>query len=191
MDTMPEVRDTLAAHPARMVLGAWHDMMPPPEWWRHRATSGGQVVEQATHLFDAARYLVGEANVVSATATRYGMAAYPDADVADVSATLLRFEGGATGVFTATCLLGSLAAQYVQLVCERLLITVTRHGVTYDAGDTLREVSLGNDPFLAEDRAFLEAARRGDPTLVPSSYDDALLTHRLCFDVAEAGDATP
>ncbi len=106
MDTMPEVRNTIAENPPRMVLGAWHDAMPPPEWWRHQATSGGQIVEQATHLFDTARHLLGEASVIAATATRYGQAAYPDADVADVSAAMLRFQGGATGVFTATCLLG-------------------------------------------------------------------------------------
>jgi predicted dehydrogenase len=188
MDTMAEVRYTLAANPARMVLGAWLDATPPPEWWRHRATSGGQVVEQATHLFDAARYLVGEASVLSSTATRYGQAAFPDSDVADASAAILRFDNGATGVFTATCLLGGLAAQYVQIVCERLLITVTRKGVTYDTGDSVREVPLGNDPFAAEDRAFLEAVRRGDTAPVPCTYADALLTHRLCFDVAEAGE---
>jgi predicted dehydrogenase len=186
MDTLPEVRETLAARPARMVLGAWHDATPPPEWWRHQATSGGQVVEQATHLFDAARYLVGEAGVISATATHYGQAAYPDSDVADVSAALLRFANGATGVFTATCLLGGLAAQHVQVVCEGLLVTVTQKSVTYDTGRTRREVLVGNDPFVTEDRAFLEAIRRGDPSLVTSTYEDALRTHRLCFDVLEA-----
>ena len=186
MDTLPEVRETLAANAPRMVLGAWHDAMPPPEWWRHQVTSGGQVVEQATHLFDAARYLVGEARVISSTAVRYGQAAYPDSDVADASAALLRFAGGATGVFTATCLLGGLATQHVEIVCEGLLITITRKGVTYDTGDSRREVPLGNDPFVAEDRAFLDAVRRNDPSLVASSYSDALLTHRLCFDVLEA-----
>src|SRR5687767_13425181 len=182
MDTLAEVRETIAENPPRMVLGAWHDAMPPPVWWRHRTTSGGQIVEQATHLFDTARHLVGEASVIAATATRYGQAAYPDADVADVSAAMLRFEsqgslqGGATGVITATCLLGSLAAQYVQLVCEKLLITITRRGVVYDTGQHQREVPLGNDPFQAEDRAFLEAVRRNDPRWVVCSYSDALQT---------------
>ena len=191
MDTMAEVRRVVAENPPRMVLGAWHDATPPPEWWRHQATSGGQIVEQATHLFDTARYLVGEASVIAATATHYGQAAYPDADVADVSAAMLRFEDGATGVFTATCLLGGLAAQHVQLVCEKLLITVSRHGVIYDTGSEQREVPLGNDPFQAEDRAFLEAVRNKDPQQLVCGYADALLTHRLCFDTLEAaGEST-
>lgn len=186
MDTLAEVREVVESNPPRMVLGAWHDAMPHPEWWRHQATSGGQIVEQATHLFDTARYLVGEASVIAATARRYGQATYPDADVADVSAAILQFENGATGVFTATCLLGGLAAQHVQLVCEGLLVTINRRGAVYDTGKEQREVPLGNDPFETEDRAFAEAVRRNDPRLLACSYADALLTHRLCFDTLEA-----
>ena len=45
------------------------------------AESGGQVVEQATHLYDAARFLVGEGEVVAATSARAARAGFPDADV--------------------------------------------------------------------------------------------------------------
>ena len=186
MDTIPEVKRTLAGKPAHMVCAAWHDATPPPVWWRHQATSGGQMVEQATHLFDIARFLVGEACVTAAAAGRHERPKYPDADVDDVSAALLRFNGGAIGVFTATCLLGGNAAVYVQLMCEGLLITVTQGGVTYDTGRERREVRVGSDPGVAEDRAFLEAVRRNDPTLLFSSYADALLSHRLTHDVLEA-----
>ncbi|HEX6606646.1 MAG TPA: Gfo/Idh/MocA family oxidoreductase, partial [Chloroflexia bacterium] len=186
LDTIPEVRHTLANRPARMVLGAWHDATPPPEWWRHQATGGGQMVEQATHLFDLARLLVGEASVTAGTATRYGQAAYPDADVADVSAALLRFDTEATGVFTATCLLGGVAAAQVQIVCEGLSITITQRSVLYDWGRERREVLTRNDPFVDEDRAFLQAVQRNEPGLLVSSYADALRTHRLCFDVQAA-----
>lgn len=188
MDTIPEVQRTLAENPARMVLGAWHDATPPPAWWRRQAESGGQMVEQATHLFDIARYLVGEAQVTAATAARHARPGYPDADVADVSAALLRFERGATGVFTATCLLGGGAAIHVQLVCEGLLITITQQSVTYDDGRERREVRRRADPGVAQNRAFLEAVRRGDPSLLLSSYADALRTHRLCHDVLEMGE---
>lgn len=191
LDTIPEVRRTLAGRPARMVLGAWHDATPPPDWWRHQSSGGGQMVEQATHLFDLARLLAGEANVLAATATRYGQAAYPDADVADAGAALLRFDAGAMGVFTATCLLGGGAAAQVQIVCEGLLITITQRSVVYDWGRERREVLTGNDPFVDEDRAFLQAVQRNDPSLLVSSYADALLTHRLCFDVQTVSGYRP
>ena len=191
LDTIPEVRRTLADNPPRMVFGAWHDSTPPPDWWRHQASGGGQIVEQATHLLDLARLLVGEAAVLAATAERYGQAAYPDADVADASTALLRFEGGATGVFSATALLAGPSFRHVQLVCEGLLITITQQSVVYDRGHEKREVQTGNDPFMTEDRAFLEAVRQNDPTRLYSSYADAMHTHRLCLDVQEASGYRP
>ena len=189
MDTLAEVRQTLAENPARMVLGAWHDATPPPRWWRHQAESGGQMVEQATHLFDLARYLLGNARVLAATALRHDRPAYPDADVADVSAALLQFGGDIAGVFTATCLLGGPAAIHLQLVCEGLLITIDQTGVVYDTGSERRQIPLGNDPFVAEDRAFLAALRAGDPEPILCTYQDALQTHRLCCAVREAAES--
>ncbi len=185
MDTIPEVQSMLVAAPPRMALGAWHDAMPPPEWWRHESTSGGQMVEQATHLIDLARYLAGEAAVVSAAAAHHEWQEYPDADVAGVSAALLRHQDGAVGVFTATCMLAGRAAAHLQLVCEGSLITITQERAVYE-GKERREVRCGNDPFLAEDRAFLEAVRASDPSLLTCDYDDALRTHRLCCDVRDA-----
>ena len=67
LDTLDRVRELLGETPPRMVLGAWHDALPPPPWWRQASRGGGQIVEQATHLVDLARHLVGEAEVVAAT----------------------------------------------------------------------------------------------------------------------------
>ncbi len=183
METIPEVRRILADNPARMILAAWHDATPAPSWWRKQAQSGGQMVEQATHLFDIARHLLGEARVLEARGSRHERPSYPEADIADVSAALLQFDAGVIGVFTATCLLERAAAVQVQLVCEGLLITITREGVSYETGWERREVRLRESPVATEDRAFLEAVRQSDPSLLFSSYEDALRTHHLTFDV--------
>lgn len=185
MDTLPEVVSFLAENPARIVLGAWHDSTPPPEWWRHQDTSGGQIVEQATHLFDLARYLVGEAEVVDAIAAVNPRPAYPDADVADVSAALMNFYPGIPGVFSAACVLGNQAEVYVKLICEGALVTITQTAVTFETGKEKREIRMGNDPFLNEDRIFLQAIQKNDPSLLLSSYADALKTHALCHDILE------
>ncbi len=183
MDLLDEVKATLAQNPARMVIGTWHDATPPPQWWRKQARSGGQMVEQATHLFDLARLLVGEATVLAATADHVERPAYPDADVAAVSTALLRFQSGASGVFTATCLLGGAAAVHLQLVCDGLLITITRNSVIYERGSEQREVRLRHDPVKTENMAFLRAVQQQDAGLLYSSYADALKTHRLCLEV--------
>ena len=156
-----------------------------PVWWRHQKTSGGQMVEQATHLFDLARYLIGEGHVLDSSATAHPHPIYADADVANVSAALLNFPKGVPGVFSATCLLGGPAEIYLKLVCEGLLVTITQTDVTYETAKEKQIMRLGNDPFLTEDRAFITAIQKNDPGLIYSSYADALLTHALCHDVLE------
>lgn len=205
MDTLREVDQVLTTNPARLVTGHWHDSMPGVAWWRDEAASGGQMVEQATHLVDLSRRLVGEATVIAATADHHDHPEHPDMDVADVSAALLRYESGPTGAFTATCILGGTSAQELRLFCDGLAITIRQQGVTYEDGlskavtatdgftgsrqwgvTATRFVPTGNDPFRDEDRAFLDAIRTGDRSRLFSSYSDALHSHRLTCAIRDA-----
>lgn len=186
LDALPELRARLAdGPPVALVAGTWLSSTPAPAWWQRQATSGGQMVEQATHVLDLARHLIGEATVLHAVADRPPRPTYPDLDVASVSTAALRFANGALGTVTATCLLGASARVELQLMREGELITVTQGAVTYDDGRERREVRVAGDPVAHEDRAFLAAVRSGDPTAVVCSYADALGTHRLAHDVAD------
>jgi predicted dehydrogenase len=185
MDTIPILRESLAGKQVRMVLGSWHDLTPSPAWWHHQDSCGGQMVEQATHLFDVSRMLVGEAKVLYSTASRMERASFPGMNVSNVSAAVLQFDQGAKGVFTATCLLDGPVEIHVQLVCEGLFITLTQSGVTFDYGKQKIERRIGNDPILTENKAFLDAVRKGDPSLLFSNYADALKTHELTHEVLE------
>jgi predicted dehydrogenase len=207
MDTLAEVDEVIAARPAKLLNGHWHDTLPGVAWWRDLATSGGQVVEQATHLVDLSRRLLGEGRVVAATADRHPHPAHPEMDVPDVSTAIVRYDGGQVGTFTATCILGGTSAQEVRLFCDDLAITIRQQGVLYEDARTkavtatdgftgsrlwgvtgTRYVPTGNDPFRDEDRAFLDAVRHGDPSRLFSRYDDALRTHRLTTSIRAAAD---
>ena len=185
LDFLPEVRDALSRHPARMVIAAWHDRTPPPRWWHHQKESGGQMVEQATHLFDLARHLVGEASVVATSTVPYSSSQFEGVDVPGASAALLRYDSGAIGSFTATCILSRPSGIYLQFICDGLAITVTQSGAVFDTQFEQREVRVRADPFSVEDRAFLEAVRTGDASHLLCNYEDALGTHHLTFDVQE------
>lgn len=185
MDTLPEVIKFITENPVRMVLAAWHDSTPPPVWWRHQKTSGGQMVEQATHLFDLGRYLVGEVSLVDSIGYINSRPNYPDSDITDVSAALVRFETGAPGVFSATCVLGNQVDVYMKLICEGTMITITQTSLSFESSHQKIEKKVRNDPFLCEDRMFIEAIKKNDPGLLYSSYEDALKTHSLCHDVLE------
>ena len=187
LDTLPELRARLGeGPPVALVAGAWLTSTPAPAWWHRQATSGGQMVEQATHLLDLARHLIGEARVLHAVADRPPRPDRPDLDVASTSTATLRFASGALGTVTATCLLCASARVELQLMREGERITVTQDAVAYDDGRVRREVRVMADPVATEDRAFLDAVRAGDPTAVLCTYADALGTHRLAHDAADA-----
>ncbi len=205
MDTLPELEDIIASRPVKLLNGHWHDNLPGVAWWRDLATSGGQMVEQATHLVDLSRRLLGEATVVAATADLHPHPDFPDMDVPDVSTAIVRYDAGQVGTFTATCILGGTSAQEVRLFADDLAITVRQQGVLYEDARTKavtatdgftgsrlwgvtasRYVPTGNDPFRDEDRAFLDAVRHGDRSRLFSRYDDALRTHRLTTAIRDA-----
>lgn len=183
MDTVQEVRARLREQPPALLHGLWFDAGPPPPWWYRRATGGGQMLEQTTHLIDLARFLVGEASVVSVTSAP----APPDheraPDFPGAATAVLRFAGGIPAVFSATWLLAMRAAVHLQIVCNGLLMTIGRSEVTYDEPAGRRSMPLRMDPFAAEDRTFVEAVRRGDPSFPFSPYADAVRTHRLCWEI--------
>jgi predicted dehydrogenase len=193
LDFLPLVRERLAERPARLVLGRWTGRLPPPVWWRHVAEGGGQVVEQATHLYDAARFLVGEADVVAATSGRSARPDLPDADVDDVASAILRFECGAIGTFVNASILGSDQIS-LDLLSDGCRTTIRmrpspagpRWALTTDDGSGERQVEAVRDPYEVQAEAFLDAVAHDDPDRVLSSYADALVTDRLVRAVVAA-----
>jgi myo-inositol 2-dehydrogenase/D-chiro-inositol 1-dehydrogenase len=189
LDTLERVRELLAQHPPRMVHAVWHGSLPPPPWWRRAAHSGGQVVEQATHVLDLARYLVGEAEVLAGLGGQWPRADAPDSDVPDVSSALLQFQtadGPIPGFLSATSLLRGSQAIELQLVCEGRVVRLSERALVVETGEETHEVLTTIDPFLVEDQAFVDAVREGDPAGVLCSYADALETHRLACAIRDA-----
>jgi predicted dehydrogenase len=178
-------REVLGDRPVRLVTGAWLDKVPPVAWWPHRDRSGGPIVEQAAHVLDLARHLVGEVTEVSAV----GNGTPPRVDGADIdgaTAATLRFAGGAVGTLAATCVLGWKQRAGLEIYADGLAVAISEDRLTVRDGD--REWSVETDPDAARvavDRAFVEAVRgTGDDVRVP--YGEALRTHALATAIAES-----
>jgi predicted dehydrogenase len=185
LDTVEEVQGLLARNPARLVTGHWLAATPPPAWWRRDALSGGQVVEQTTHVLDLARLLVGEVEEVHAAASRGPRPDFPDADVSDVSAATLRFAGGAVGTVASTCILSWRHRVGLDLFCEGMAIEFDEFELAVDVGRGRPVRQARGDPFLREDRDFVDAVR-GKPDRIRAPYREALRTHRLAAAVARS-----
>jgi myo-inositol 2-dehydrogenase / D-chiro-inositol 1-dehydrogenase len=194
LEALAEVRHRLAGNPAHLFTARWLVSTPPPAWWQREAGGGGQVVEQATHFYDLARLLVGEATVVGAGSTREDPVVPAGADVVDATAAVLQFENGAVGTFANTRRLAAATAVIeVELAATDLLITIRKVGtdqrdweVVVEDGGPPRTVAPGRDPYEVQAEAFLDAVEAGDPSRVLCTYADALRTDRLTRAVVAA-----
>ena len=183
LDTLQTVLRRLADAPARMVLGSWLDKAPGAPWWADEAASGGQVVEQLTHVVDVARVVAGEVAVVRADEARdpRGPGTIPHA-----STSTVRFADGAVGSFSSSCLLAGPYRIAVEVLAPGVAMRLTEHDLTVVDAEGERTAPAAVDPILEADRAFVDAVRTGDPAGVRVPYDEALRTHRLTCALAEA-----
>ena len=185
LDTTERVQELLHANPARLALGYWLDVTPPPPWWQREALSGGQLVEQTTHIFDLARLLVGEVTRVYAAGAGLARPAYPDADIFDVSTATLHFASGALGTMASTCLLAWPHRIGLHLFSESMAIELTEFELMVDVGQGRPVQQAQGDPFVREDRDFIDAVQ-GKPNRIRAPYAEALQTQRLVTTAARA-----
>lgn len=184
LDLVQQVRELVEDRPPVLLTGYWLDSTPPVPWWVRRGQSGGQLVEQTTHVLDLARLLVGE---VSDLVTAHVPVACEGPDGGDLvplaSAVSLRFESGAVGSVSSARVLPARHRVGVHLVGEGYAVELRERAIVdhelsvVTATGTMLEQSH-QDPIAAEDRSFLDAVA-GDGDGVRCSYAQALRTHAL------------
>lgn len=192
--SVERARHLLAGRTIAMAMGYWLTRTPAPAWWSRADQSGGQMVEQLTHMFDLARSFLGPAESVHALTQRVPRASHPDCDVDEVSLATVRWRSGAVASFTATCILAASHKVGLHLYAENMAVEVGAAQLVVDTGGGREEETFEGDATVAQAHAFLEAVRTGDRSLVRSSYADALETHRLTMlarDSARLGRPLP
>jgi predicted dehydrogenase len=185
LDTVAEVRERLDRNPPRLLIGYWLDATPPPSWWVMEEQSGGQMVEQTTHIFDLARLLAGEVAEVCAIGSRLDRAAFPSSDIWDVSTAALRFINGAVGSISSTCVLRWPHRIGLHLFSEGMAIEISEFELMVDVGQGRPVRQATGDPFFREDRDFIDAVQ-GKANRVRAPYHEALRTHRLTTAAARS-----
>lgn len=162
-----------------LVEGWFVGGMPPVPWWRRKAISGGQAVEQTTHIFDLARRLAGEVRTVCAFGSTGAMTDVEGYDIDDASVALLQFESGAVGHICSACVLNKAGAPHVGLRFDGRDCTVE---VSYGAlkivsaeGTDARDYAGALGPAMKDlDWTFLAAVESGDTSKIRSTYEDGL-----------------
>jgi predicted dehydrogenase len=142
-------------------------------WWRDKAKSGGQVVEQVIHLFDLMRYLLGDPVSVYCRQENLFHRETPGYTVEDVSVTVARFDSGALGVIYATN--GAIPGRWIhdyRVVAQRLTADFadSNHATFYltaEDGVPTVQIASSADMYRLEMLDFVRAIQTGSATRTP------------------------
>ena len=149
--------------------------------------SGGQLLEQTTHIVDLARYLLGEiAEVHAVYAQRQLPDVYEGVTVPDVGCVNIRFAGGAVGTIVNTCLLDHGGSAGLDVFTREVTLEVRGDSLTERRRNETRTFRNAADPYQVEDQTFVEAVRSGDGSRIRSPYEDAYRTHLVTVAANES-----
>lgn len=179
-------REILDGRELVYIDGWWWGGVPGDEdhWWRSKAHSGGQIVEQATHIYDAVRYLAGDVERVAAAGStrRRDFLDFPD-----VTSATMTHENGVVSHVSATAAADEGNAG-LEIVADGARIEVDQHRVEGVVDGESIEETFDADPYLREVESFVEAVRAGDDADVRSTYADATKSLALTLAATESAE---
>lgn len=185
------------------VAGSRVGGIPGVPWWRIKAQSGGQLVEQTIHQMDILRYFLGEPDRVYSVATRGIITPdkCPNYCTDDLSTTLVVFKSGVTATMMTGCYsengaswdskmtFGSISSRMDYRLCSDVrFFGIDKRDVAAEVAGTISgdgtqrrsESEVGIDVKSSVDfgticdRTFIDAVLTGDPSKIRSPYSDAM-----------------
>lgn len=179
LDITDKMADILEGKKPCLALGSYIGGFVTTPWWRMMAESGGQAVEQTTHIFDLARYFLGEVKSVYAIASSGGMLDIPKYDIHDASTVSLTFENGAICTITSACIAGQSPRVGLTVYTRDLTLEHESGRLTIYRPGQREIIENQNNSFVEENRVFIEAVKSKDSSKIRSSYADAVETLKV------------
>ena len=189
-DLVAKALEVLGGARILMAQGYWLSTRPKHAWWHDPAQSGGQILEQATHMLDLLRLFLGEPDDIHAVMS-------PSAEGSEVpaaTAVTMRFNHIPATMICA-CALPVRYRCGLVIHSEKAVIELMSKGSGMMNVELAVKTSKGVTLHLPEvdsvarmDAAFLEAIRTGDRSLVLSDYAEGIKTMAIslrCVDSAK------
>jgi len=186
-DIADRMKRHLAKEPAALFMGYWLGGLYSPMWWRQKKMSGGQHVEQTTHVFDMSRNLFGEVKTIFAGKRTGLMRDVAKYSIEDASAVTLMFRSGVLGVIFSACCLRGVGRVGMDIYCKNSALEYAgRHSLEIRTRGRRQYWEVGNDFGQAIDSAFIADVRAGKARKVRSTYADAVKTLELSILATES-----
>lgn len=179
-DAAARAAGILKERKAEMAVGCWMGDMPLVSWWRRQEKSGGQFMEQTTHIVDLLRFLMGEVDeVYAAFAHRAMQEKHEGVTVHDVGTVTLKLTSGAVASISNTCILPESEEVGLTVYTEQGTLDVQPDRLIVREKGRQTEYRNEANPYRRESEAFLHAVRTGDASGILSSYEDAVKTMEI------------
>ena len=177
--------------PVGLYAGSYHCNALHAHWWRRRALSGGQMLEQVIHQIDLVRHLVGEPDAVYARYANLFHRATEDYDVEDVSAIMFGWDDGRIAALNASNIaVPGIWHKDWAIFAERMTGRFTSWNEAVlartDGSGEIETVSGTSDPFAVQLADLASAIRQGRPPHVPLREGAATL--RLALAARRSAD---
>jgi predicted dehydrogenase len=181
-------REAMAGKQVSAAFAYWIGGFPGVMWWRQQAQSGGQMNEQATHVVDIARHLIGgkAVTVYAQGAKGIGSKKWEKHDVCDHIVATITFDNGAVLCAGTGHLAPGGFRTGVDFLLDDLVVTHNNNELVVGTQGREEIIKNLNKPYQEEDRAFLDAVSSGDGQAVYCSYADAFETHRITMAINES-----
>ena len=186
------VQELLADATIGLVYGYYTTRPPQGKGWLVlQERSGGQMVEQTTHIVDLARLVAGDVATVYARFANRVTGPHPAFTAADVGTATLQFASGALGTISNCWLVPVNHLSGLQLWTDKGLIDFTQRSLTVRKDDETQDIPLPPPPpgvsgHYYADKAFVDAVRTGDRSLIRTPYDQAVKTLAVSLAAAES-----
>jgi predicted dehydrogenase len=194
--------ELLGGRPIAHIDSTYWSPTPETPWWRERARSGGQIVEQSTHVYDLHRYLAGD--VTAATGSGTDGVLESDIDFQDSTSVTMTHKSGAVSHVSSACASPEFRFE-VRVAAEDAVLELdyAEHALTGTVdGETVSYEGDG-DWYRREFESFLRAAADGGTSGrddvpaearearsdVRSDFADATKTLALTLGAREAAES--
>ena len=174
LDVTEKAREMLSGVRPALALGYWIGGTPGSPWWRVKSKSGGQIVEQTTHVYDCARYLMGDVVSVYAAGNKGLMQDLPNYDVEDASTVSLTFESGAVATILSSCVAEQGYGTGLQVIARGITVKIEGRSLVVERENETVKYPGRNNPYQLENELFMQAIEEGNPSLIRSAYGDVV-----------------
>lgn len=175
LDTVAKAKEYLQGKQIAMVNSYYLTKFVPTPWYREQSKSGGQLVEQATHILDLIRYLAGDIDKIYANMNLLVSKDIPHIDIPDVTSVNFTLRNGA---------IGQLGCSFIQpdhrmgleILGKNFRVAFNGSNITITDEFSTTTYRPKLNYYEAQDRAFIEAIAANQPELILSSYENGVQT---------------